>query len=1136
MRRAAVALALLALPLAASADPITITVALAPYIGGTLAAFVASNAVTLGFIALQIAGTVVGRRKARSQAARARAEANSRLEDRSATLLQATPPWRVIYGRCIVGGDIVAIFTSDKTGYREDGGTYTKPDALKHLVIVLAAHEVQAINEIFIEGVGLGALDGSGYPTGGDFHVAGAPDSRSRTITAGGYIDVPEAVVGILRAYYTTGVGVDTIYVDVTPTLSLGNTRITNPDGTNSITVDYTIAHDSGATSSVRVQKHLGTDSQTVDAYLTSVAPAQWTANHRLRGIAYVVVTLDLEEPRFQGGPPQMTFDVSGKKLYDPRTAATAWSNNPALVARDWLAAAWGYAVDAAADIDDAACIAAANACEVRQLAAAHAHVATCTASAADDTVTFSADMWFACGDGVRLATSGTLPGGLSAGTTYYAIPLRDRRTFQLATTRANAFAGTAKDITSAGTGIHTGTWHDYDTFACDGAFTSADAREAVLDDIVESMAGTASYGATWRLNAGAWSAAVTSLTDDDLDGQIDVVQAGAGMDALFNGIHGSYIGVGKATPTDFDPYQNAAFVAADGRELWQDLALPFTSSKVRAANLARIFVERNRDGLMIRYPAKLKAWPLEIGDRVSVTSAEYGFVAKTFRVTDWQFGVSSAVQLTLQEDAAAIYDLADAVSADPAPNTALPNPWSVAALAGVAALSDGSTVQISAGSAIVPRVLVSWTAVTDAYVADGGGRIEILWRRPDAPWQQVNVPGDSTSAYLVGPNHGDRIVIEARARNSLGKLGPSSFVGHTVSGAALVDWSGVDGWMGDPGSFFDGFESATALDRWTSYAGSGELSLLSVADAGSGAAVLRVGNNAGNDQAWLIHDANIPFDPTALYRVKARLRRTHGSGTAYVGLAGVAADGTTLVNSVGAATHSSQHYVAAAGASPGSSWTEYTGYVRGTASTGSTSAKPDPSAPGVLHEDVRYIRPLLVVNYNGAAGRTEIDFISIERLGGQIGTGDLGDEAATEVVANSVGAWSVADHSAPFARTATVATCTVSNDTGASRPVQIEAGFTEVALSYDGSMPTSGCEIRMEWSTTAGGSGSTVIQSSWHDSAASALTISGATMDLPTLPNGHSLTVELVVEVTHNDDVSLSGAAAYTRAALIKK
>jgi len=58
-------------------------------------------------------------------------------------------------------------------------------------------------------------------------------------------------------------------------------------------------------------------------------------------------------------------------------------------------------------------------------------------------------------GTAVVLSTTGTAPAGLTAGTTYYAI--RESATLiMLATTRANAIAGTAIDITGQGTGTHT--------------------------------------------------------------------------------------------------------------------------------------------------------------------------------------------------------------------------------------------------------------------------------------------------------------------------------------------------------------------------------------------------------------------------------------------------------------------------------------------------------------------------------------------------------------------------------------------------------------------------------------------------------------------------------------------------------
>ena len=986
LRRIAVAAALACACGAARADPVS-AVAIASSIFAMTPAAAAIGFTAMHAFLISTAASVFGmaqqRRKARKAAAQQRAAYNASLQDRTVSVLRADPPWQVIYGRGIVGGAIVDIFGTDKTVRNEYGTSVVKADGLKHLVIALAAHEVAAIHEMYIDGVPVGPVDGSGWATTGEFYTARS-DSREVTFTT--TTTIPEAATAILSASSVSGVGVDTIYTDETANVSIAGGGLTlNCSSGNSVTVYYTVATSGNG---VRWSKHLGTSAQTVDTYLNAVAPTRYTSNHRLRGIAYVTVTLDLELTRFQGGPPNLTFDVSGRKLLDTRTGATAWSQNPALAVRDFLASEWGFGAHAA-EVSDAFTNAAANAAEVRQLAAVHAHAATFTASASTDELTFASERWFGVGDGVRFTTSGTLPAPLAAGTTYYAIPGASRTVFKFATSRANAIAGTAINITSAGSGTHTGTWYDYDTYTCNGAFTSEQAPEAVLEDLAECMAGAVVYGGEWQVNAGAWTAPVMALTDADLSGAIEIVQADTPSDELFNGVHGQFIKHGSASPSDFNPYQNATFLAADGRELWEDVALPFTADLAHARNLSRVFVERNRSGQVIRFPAKLKAWTLQVGDRVTVTSDEYGFAAKAYRVTDWQFDIASPVVLTLQEDDASIYDLADAAVPDPTPNTALPNPWVVGNLTGVSAQSDSSTVQISAGNAIVPRVLVSWDAVTDAYVTEGG-RIEALWRRPGGPWQQINVPGDGESVYLVGPSHGDPILIEVRARNSFGQAGPSSFVAHTVVGAAAIGW-------GDPGSFFDGFEGADTA-RWVNYSGSGERSIQAVGDAGSGGRVLRVGNNSGNDQAWLIHSATIPFDPTALYRVKARIRRTHGIGTTWIGLAGVAADGSTLVNASGSNSHSSQHYVAAAGAAPASSWTEYTGYVRGVDTAGSTSAHADPSDPGVMHEDVRYIRPLLLVNYNGETGRTEIDYVSIERLGGAIGTGDLGEDAATEV------------------------------------------------------------------------------------------------------------------------------------------
>ena len=61
-------------------------------------------------------------------------------------------------------------------------------------------------------------------------------------------------------------------------------------------------------------------------------------------------------------------------------------------------------------------------------------------------------------GTRVRLTTTTTLPAGLATATDYYVIKVSDT-TFSLATSYANAVAGTEIDITSTGTGTHTVTW-----------------------------------------------------------------------------------------------------------------------------------------------------------------------------------------------------------------------------------------------------------------------------------------------------------------------------------------------------------------------------------------------------------------------------------------------------------------------------------------------------------------------------------------------------------------------------------------------------------------------------------------------------------------------------------------------------
>jgi predicted phage tail protein len=123
------------------------------------------------------------------------------------------------------------------------------------------------------------------------------------------------------------------------------------------------ISTDAKYTGKVIITKYVGTDSQTADATLTA-AGIGWTANHRLRGLAYLAMRFTYDQDTFGGGIPDVTCIVQGKKCFDPRTSTTIYTRNPAVCLRDYLVnTRYGKGLGTTL-IDSASFIAAANKCD----------------------------------------------------------------------------------------------------------------------------------------------------------------------------------------------------------------------------------------------------------------------------------------------------------------------------------------------------------------------------------------------------------------------------------------------------------------------------------------------------------------------------------------------------------------------------------------------------------------------------------------------------------------------------------------------------------------------------------------------------------------------------------------------------
>ena len=168
-------------------------------------------------------------------------------------------------------------------------------------------------------------------------------------------------IAGTVTAMEVVGSGVDAVYNPLTVTVI--GTAATLSGGTGgSASITYQ-SYPSGGAFKARIRTYLGASGQTADAGMIAALPSLWTSAHTATGIAYLVVELDYDPTAFPGGIPNISAQIRGAKVYDPRTSTTTWSDNLALLARH-------YAIDplggrlTAAQVNDTSIIAAANVCD----------------------------------------------------------------------------------------------------------------------------------------------------------------------------------------------------------------------------------------------------------------------------------------------------------------------------------------------------------------------------------------------------------------------------------------------------------------------------------------------------------------------------------------------------------------------------------------------------------------------------------------------------------------------------------------------------------------------------------------------------------------------------------------------------
>ena len=110
------------------------------------------------------------------------------------------------------------------------------------------------------------------------------------------------------------------------------------------------------------VNVHNG-DQTTADAELVARS-TKWTADHVLNDTAYVYIRLKYDAEFFSNGLPNFSAVIRGKKILNPITSVTEWTQNPALCAYDYLLDTKYGLAEPAANINLAELTAAVSLCD----------------------------------------------------------------------------------------------------------------------------------------------------------------------------------------------------------------------------------------------------------------------------------------------------------------------------------------------------------------------------------------------------------------------------------------------------------------------------------------------------------------------------------------------------------------------------------------------------------------------------------------------------------------------------------------------------------------------------------------------------------------------------------------------------
>ena len=432
----------------------------------------------------------------------------------------------------------------------------------------------------------------------------------------------------------------------------------------------------------VTIDRKFGTAGQAASTQLVN-ANSRWTTDHKLSGIAYIAFRLEWNADQFPQGVPNITAVIKGKKVYDPRTSTTSWSQNPALCLRDYmLDQSYGLG-EVATNLNDTSISDAADLCDEQ--------VGTTE------------------GVPVNQIVSGVLYEITFVGTTDFT-----------AIGASSNTVGVQFTATGAGTGTGKATRNFQTRYKCNGILDTANQIKANIEQLLSAMGGRLTYsGGEYFVDGAEYQTPTVTFTEADIVSDIQT-QTKQSRRGIYNGVKGIFVSEEKNYKVlDYPAQISSTYEAEDGDPVYLDMPLPCVTNNTQAQRLAKIALLKSRQQVLMTMTTNLKGLRVKVGDTIQVTNDRLNYTSKVFEVIDYSLAITDGalgVNLTCIETAAALYDWNTSDEEDFLSGGELP-------------LYDGRTVDnvtdltltevglLGPDGGVSSAVELEWTPVTDAFV-----------------------------------------------------------------------------------------------------------------------------------------------------------------------------------------------------------------------------------------------------------------------------------------------------------------------------------------------------------------------------------------------------------------------------------